>query len=90
MGVFNEAVAKSAMVRLVIDMKNNAEEWWDGGGRDLWDMVNQQYDGTWGEVILPRENAEQFLLYAKKIPGWKSKSAISSVPIMMYDVDDDE
>ena len=36
----------SDMVRLAIDFENPAQEWWEGGGRDLWESIVEGFDNA--------------------------------------------
>ena len=55
--------------RITIDYENNAEEWWDGGGRALWKQLVSP-DFWLDEKIVSGEILDAFLDAAEKIPGY--------------------
>ena len=48
-----------SMVRLAIDFENPAPEWWEAGGRDLWESVVEGFDNN--AVLVERSIAVSWL-----------------------------
>ena len=59
------------MVRLAVDFENPSRQWWDGGGRELWEGITEDFDGH--SVVLEESLADSWLAAARKIPGWVRK-----------------
>lgn len=76
------------MVRLAIDFENPASEWWENGGRDLWESVVEGFDNN--AVVLDRSLAESWLAQAAQVPGWEGGPDHSPHPIRLAEVDEDE
>ena len=56
------------MVRLCIDFENPSPEWWQSGGRELWESVVEGFDNN--DALLDRALAESWLEQAGRLPGW--------------------
>lgn len=76
------------MVRLAIDYENSAPEWWDGGGRDLWEGLLEGFDT--GDVVVEESIAESWLAEAARIPGWGGGPEYAPHPICVKEIDEDE
>ena len=76
------------MVRLSIDFENPASEWWEGGGRDLWESIVEGFDNN--DALLERSVAESWLEHAAGLPGWDGGPEHSPHPVRMVEVDEDE
>jgi hypothetical protein len=76
------------MVRLAIDFENPAEEWWEGGGRDLWESVVEGFENN--SALLDRSVAESWLAHAAQVAGWADGPEHSPHPIRIDEVDEDE
>jgi len=61
------------MVRLAIDFENPSPEWWEGGGRDLWDALIEGFDNN--DALVDRSIADSWLAEAAKVPGWHGGGA---------------
>ena len=77
-----------SMVRLAIDFENTNKEWWEAGGRDLWEGMLEGFDNH--SVLLERSIAESWLAQAAELTGWSGGPDHSPHPIRMVDIDDDE
>ena len=55
-------------VKIMVDYENNAEEWWDNGGRELW----REFGGSNNkdEIYLTERAAEEMERRAKLISGY--------------------
>jgi hypothetical protein len=76
------------MVRLAIDFENPAPEWWESGGRDLWESVVEGFENN--AVLLDRALAESWLAQAATLPGWEGGPEYSPHPSRMAEIDADE
>ena len=76
------------MVRLSIDFENPASEWWEGGGRDLWESIVEGFDNN--DALIDRALAESWLVQAAQVPGWDGGPEYSPNPIRMVEIDEDE
>ena len=76
------------MIKLAVDFENPAPEWWENGGRDLWESVVEGFDNN--EVLLERSVAESWMTAAAQIPGWDDGPEHSPHPICLKSVDEDE
>ena len=76
------------MIRLAIDFENPSPEWWENGGRDLWDTIIEGFDNN--DALLDRSVAESWLTHAAAIPGWEGGPEHSPHPIRSVEVDEDE
>ena len=54
-------------VKIMVDYENNAEEWWDNGGRELWREFG---GGRKDEIYLTERAAEDMERRAQLIPGY--------------------
>ena len=77
-----------AMVRLAIDFENPSPEWWESGGRDLWESIVEGFENN--DALLERSVAESWLAQAATLPGWDGGPEHSPHPIRMVEVDEDE
>ncbi len=77
------------MVRLAIDFECPAPEWWEGGGRDLWESLVEGFDNN--DVLLDESLAESILAQCAQIPGWQGGgNEYSPHPICVKPIDEDE
>ncbi len=76
------------MVRLAIDFENPGTEWWEGGGRDLWEALS----GGFGEnaIVVDSPIAESWLAQAATLPGWEGGPEFSPHPVCLKELNDDE
>lgn len=77
-----------AMVRLAIDFENPATEWWENGGRELWEAVGEGFETN--AALVERFIAESWIVQASQLPGWSSGPEHSPHPVRMVEVDEDE
>ena len=75
-------------VRLAIDFENPGTEWWNSGGRDLWEALAQGFDEN--AVVLESSIAESWLSQAAQLPGWEGGPEFSPHPICLRELHDDE
>lgn len=73
---------KEELVILAIDTENNAEEWWDEGGRELWQKYSPEMEDS---IELPKSKANIFLDQAKKIKGWNKGPKYAPYPIVIVE-----
>jgi hypothetical protein len=76
------------MVRLAIDFENPASEWWESGGRDLWDSLAEGFDNN--DVVLDESLALSWLAQAVQVPGWKGGPEYAPHPVNLKELDPDE
>jgi len=76
------------MVRLAIDFENPASEWWESGGRDLWDSLAEGFDNN--DVVLEESLALSWLDQAAQVPGWKGGPEYAPHPVNLKELDPDE
>jgi hypothetical protein len=76
------------MVRLAIDFENPAPEWWESGGRDLWESVAEGFDNN--DVVLEESLARSWIEQAARIPGWDSGHEYAPHPVGIRELDPDE
>lgn len=77
-----------SMVRLAIDFENPATEWWESGGRDLWESIVEGFDNN--AALVERSIAQSWLAHAAQVPGWEGGPDHSPHPIRMVEINDDE
>ena len=76
------------MIKLAIDFENPAPEWWENGGRDLWESITEGFDNN--DVAVEESIAQSWLSAAAQIPGWEGGPEFSPHPICLKEVDEDE
>lgn len=76
------------MIRLSIDFECSAEEWWENGGRDLWESLAVGFDNN--DVLLDEPIAQSVMAQAAQLPGWESGHDHAPHPLRLEDVDEDE
>lgn len=77
-----------ALVRLAIDFENTSREWWDAGGRELWEGIVG--DSGESSVILEEHLAASWVAEAERIPGWSAGHEYAPHPIAVREVGEDE
>ena len=77
-----------SMVRLAIDFENPATEWWESGGRDMWESIVEGFENN--DALLERSIAESWLEQAAQLPGWEGGPEHSPHPIRLVEIDEDE
>ncbi len=77
-----------SMVRIAIDFENPATEWWENGGRDLWESIAEGFDNN--AALLERSLAESWMAQASALPGWAAGPEHSPNPVRIVEVDEDE
>jgi hypothetical protein len=76
------------LVRLAIDFENPCKQWWDEGGRELWEGVAEAPDAS--QVIVDEALANSWLSQASAIPGWNDGPEFAPHPVCTRPVNDDE
>ena len=76
------------MVRLAIDFENTNQEWWDAGGRELWESLLEGFDNN--DVLLDESVADSVLAQAAEIPGWEGGPEYAPHPLCVKPIDEDE
>jgi hypothetical protein len=76
------------MIRLAIDFECPAPEWWESGGRDLWDSLLEGFDNN--DVVLDEGIAQSVLDQCAAIPGWDGGPEYAPHPICIKPIDEDE
>jgi len=76
------------MVKLAIEFENPAPEWWENGGRELWEGISEAFDGS--AVLIDAAMARSWLAQAATIPGWEGGPAYAPHPIYEKALDEDE
>ena len=69
-----------------VDYENNAEEWWDGGGRELWRRLVAT-DFWHDDLIIGGDELIAFLAEAEKIPGWSDGPDHAKYPFCNTEVE---
>lgn len=78
----------SEMVRLAIDFENPSPEWWEAGGRALWEAILEGFDNN--DAVVERAIADSWLAEAAKLPGWHGGPEFAPHPICVKEIDADE
>jgi len=76
------------MVRLTIDFENPATEWWESGGRELWEAIVEGFETS--SALVERNIAESWVAQASRLPGWEAGPEHSPHPVRVVEVDEDE
>lgn len=76
------------MVRLVIDFENTVSEWWESGGRELWEGILEGFDNH--SVLVDESIADSWMATAAQIPGWHDGPEHAPHPVRIQAVDEDE
>ncbi len=76
------------MIKLAIDFENPGTEWWESGGRELWESIIEGFDNN--DVAVEESIADSWLVEAAQIPGWKGGPECAPHPICLKQVDADE
>lgn len=76
------------MVKLAIDFENPGREWWENGGRDLWEAILEGFDNN--AVVVEAALADSWLAQAARIPGWEGGPDFSPHPVCLKPLDEDE
>jgi hypothetical protein len=77
-----------SMIRLAIDFENPAPEWWENGGRDLWESIVEGFDNN--DVLLDESIAQSWLSQAAQLPGWGDGPDYAPHPVRLQEIDEDE
>ena len=83
-----EGDVMNKMIKLAIDFENPAPEWWESGGRDLWESITESFDNN--DVAVDESIARSWLAQAEQIPGWQGGPDFSPHPICLKELDEDE
>jgi hypothetical protein len=76
------------LVKLAIDFENTARDWWDAGGRELWEALAEAPDAS--HVVLDAELARSWLDQARAIPGWDDGPEFAPHPVCQRAVAEDD
>ena len=76
------------MIRITIDFECEAEEWWESGGRLLWESLIEGFDNN--AVLLDDAIAESVMRQAAALPGWEGSHEHAKHPLRLEEVDEDE
>lgn len=76
------------MMRLSVDFENPSQQWWESGGRELWEAITEAFDGS--KVVLDDDLARSWLADASRIPGWHGGPEHAPHPIVAAPVAEDE
>ena len=76
------------MIKLAIDFENPGTQWWESGGRELWESIAEGFEDS--EVAVDESIADSWLVQAARIPGWQGGPEIAPHPICLKQVDEDE
>jgi len=76
------------MVRLAVDFENPAREWWEEGGRELWESIAESPDAA--KIAVDESIAKSWLEQAATIPGWEGGPDYAPHPVRMLEIDPDE
>ena len=81
-------MSKRGMVRLAIDFENPASEWWQGGGRELWEALLESFDRN--DVVVDEHLALSWLAEAARLPGWDDGPDYAPHPVRIKAINEDE
>lgn len=81
-------MTETRMVRLAVDFENPGTEWWNSGGRDLWEALAQGFEEN--AVVVEFSIANSWLSQAAQVPGWEGGPEFSPNPICLREINDDE
>ncbi len=81
-------MVETRMVRLAIDFENPGTEWWEAGGRDLWEALSEGFGEN--AVVVDSSIAHSWLAQAATLPGWEGGPEFSPHPICLKELHDDE
>ena len=76
------------LVRLSIDFENPCKEWWEAGGRELWEGLVEEPDAS--QVVVDQSLARSWLEQARAIPGWADGPEFAPHPICTRELAEDE
>jgi hypothetical protein len=76
------------MIKIAIDFECPAPEWWEGGGRELWQSLAEGFDNS--SVLLDEPIAASVMQHAATLPGWESGHEHAPHPLRLEEVDEDE
>lgn len=76
------------MIKLAIEFENPAREWWESGGRDLWEAISEGFDGN--SVLVDEALAESWMAQAAQLPGWHGGPPHAPHPVYLKPLDEDE
>ncbi len=76
------------MIRIAIDFECSAEQWWDSGGRDLWESLVEGFDNN--SVLLDPSIADSVMQQASALPGWDSGHVHAPHPLRLETINEDE
>ncbi|MBW1883579.1 MAG: hypothetical protein JRJ58_08635 [Deltaproteobacteria bacterium] len=76
------------MIKLAIDFENPGTEWWESGGRELWESITEGFESN--EVAVDKTIADSWVVQAARIPGWQGGPEFAPHPICLKQIDEDE
>jgi hypothetical protein len=76
------------MVRLSIDFEHASREWWNAGGRELWNGITGGFEEN--SVVLDEDVAASWLAEAARLPGWDAGPPFAPHPIASQRLADDD
>ena len=77
------------MLRIAIDFECPSPEWWESGGRDLWESLADGFGES--SVVLDEGLAKSIMEQAASLPGWEGAgNEYSPHPLRCESADDDE
>ena len=80
--------ARAMFVRLEVDYENPSSEWWESGGRDLWEGVAESADAS--GIGVEESIADSWLQQAASVPGWHDGPEYAPHPIAKAAINEDE
>jgi hypothetical protein len=76
------------VVKLSVDFEHSSQQWWDSGGRELWEGLTSGFDET--SVVLDDDVANSWLAEASRIPGWHGGPDFAPHPIALQSLAADD
>jgi len=76
------------LVRLAIDFENSAQNWWENGGRELWESLSEGFEDS--SVVLDESVAGSWIAEAERVEGWQDGPEYAPHPITITPVAEDE
>lgn len=73
------------MPKIIVDYENNAEDWWTAAREAFVFEEPIRALAKDGEVIVDQEQADQFLSWARSLPGWNGGPKHAPHPLLVQE-----
>ena len=75
-------------IKLGIDYEHPSRQWWESGGRELWEAIAGEADAS--KVIVDAALADSWWAEAAQLPGWDAGPEYAPHPVTRAEVDEEE